>query len=413
MQRYIPLFLFFLCLSINIKAQDTLIYKKHQKNIFTLAFYKQPGKDSMVDFIDGLYRVFKVNKTRVESESLNTAHLTFIPGVEYSLGTGLAASVNASLVLPKAKGANNKSTIFTELKFTQNHQMVAQFASNIWSKNGEYNFNNNWSYLKYPQKDFGLGSNSQLGLLDELDYSYIKMYQSILKRIAPNLYFGPGLNIDYHWNISDTTSKLKPVNGFNQYGRTSNSNSTGFLLNLLYDTRVNNVNPVANSAYFNIVYRNNLTFLGSDRNWQSVIIDYRKYLPFPVGSKNILAFWSYNQLTLNGKPPYLDLPNTANDTYSNFGRGYVQSRFRGDKFLFAESEYRFGITENGFIGGVVFANMQTMSAQPGQSIQGVLTGYGAGLRIKFNKHSNTNVSLDYGFGQGGSKGLFMNLGEVF
>ena len=413
MQRYILLFLFFLCLSTNIKAQDTLIFKKHQKNIFTLAFYKQPGKDSMVDFIDGLYRVFKVNKTRAESESLNTSHLTFIPAVEYSLGTGLAASVNASLVLPKAMGANNKSTIFTELKYTQNHQMVAQFASNIWSKNGEYNFNNNWSYLKYPQKDFGLGSNSQLGLLDELDYSYVRMYQSILKRIAPNLYFGPGLNIDYHWNISDTTTKLKPVNGFNQYGRTSNSNSSGFLLNLLYDTRVNNLNPVANSAYFNLVYRNNLTFLGSDRNWQSVIIDYRKYLPFPVGSKNILAFWSYNQLTLNGKPPYLDLPNTANDTYSNFGRGYVQSRFRGDKFLFAESEYRFGITENGFIGGVFFANMQTMSSQPGQPIQGMLPGYGAGLRIKFNKHSNTSVAFDYGFGQGGSRGLFMNLGEVF
>jgi len=413
MQRYILLFLFFLCLSININAQDTLIYNKHQKNIFTLAFYKQPGKDSMVDFIDGLYRIFKVNKTRSESESLNTSHLTFIPAVEYSLGTGMAASVNASLVLPKAKGANNKSTIFTELKYTQNHQVVAQFASNIWTKNGEYNFNNNWSYLKYPQKDFGLGSNSQLSLFDELDYSYIKMYQSILKKIAPNLYFGPGLNIDYHWNISDTTTKLKPVNGFNQYGRTSNSNSTGFLLNLLYDTRVNNINPVANSTYFNIVYRNNLPFLGSDRNWQSMIIDYRKYLPFPVGSKNILAFWSYNQLTLNGKPPYLDLPNTANDTYSNFGRGYVQGRFRGDKFLFAESEYRFGITENGFIGGVIFANMQTMSSQPGQPIQGILPGYGAGLRIKFNKHSNTSVALDYGFGQGGSRGLFMNLGEVF
>ena len=50
---------------------------------------------------------------------------------------------------------------------------------------------------------------------------------------------------------------------------------------------------------------------------------------------------------------------------------------------------------------------------PGQTIQGVVPGYGAGLRVKFNKHSNTSVALDYGFGQGGSRGLFMNLGEVF
>jgi hypothetical protein len=413
MQRSIVLFFMIFVFLIIGHAQDTINQPLHKKNIFTLAFYKQPGKDSMVDFVDELYRVFKVNKMREEDAKMNKSHLSFIPAVEYSLGTGMAASVNASLVLPKSAGTNNKSTIFTELKYTQNKQIITQFASNIWTKNGEYNFNNNWSYLKYPQKDFGLGNNSQLGLFDALDYSYLRMYQSILKRIAPNVYIGTGLNIDYHWRISDTTTRSKPMNGYSQYGLTKQSNSTGFLLNFLYDTRVSNVSPVANSAYLNVVYRNNLTFLGSDQNWQSIIIDYRKYLPFPIGSKNIVAFWSYNQLTLKGKPPYLDLPNTASDTYSNFGRGYVQGRFRGDKFLFAESEYRFGITENGFIGGVVFANVQSLSAQAGQPIKGLLPGYGAGLRIKFNKHSNTSVALDYGFGQGGSRGLFMNLGEVF
>ena len=397
----------------NMYAQDTLIQHQHKKNIFTLAFYKQPGQDSLVDFIDELYRVFKVNKTREENVELNKSHLSFIPAIEYSLGTGMAASVNASLVLPKAEGTNNKSTIFTELKYTQHHQILTQFASNIWTKNGEYNFNNNWSYLKYPQKDFGLGNNSQLSLFDELDYSYLRMYQSVLKKIGPNLYFGPGLNIDYHWNITDSSTLSRPVNGIKQYGLTKNSNSTGVLLNLLYDTRGSYVSPIANSTYFNLSYRNNLPFLGSDRQWQSIIIDYRKYIPFPKDSKNILAFWTYDHLTINGKSPYLDLPNTASDTYSNFGRGYVQGRYRGDKILYAESEYRFGITENGFIGGVVFANVQSLSAQMGQAIQGILPGYGGGLRIKFNKHSNTSIALDYGFGQGGSRGLFMNLGEVF
>ena len=271
----------------------------------------------------------------------------------------------------------------------------------------------NWSYLKYPQKDFGLGNQSQLGLFDNLDYSYLKLYQSVLKKIGPNLYIGPGIYMDYHWNIKDTTKLNKPINGYNQYDFTNNSNSTGIILNLLYDTRVSNVSPVANSSYVNLVFRDNLTSLKSDHQWQSIILDFRKYLAFPYGSKNILAFWSYNQVTLQGKPPYLDLPNTASDIYSNFGRGYVQSRFRGDKILYAESEYRFGITENGFLGGVVFANVQSVSAQPGQPIQGILPGYGAGLRVKFNKHSNTSVAFDYAFGQGGSRGLFMNLGEVF
>ena len=36
-----------------------------------------------------------------------------------------------------------------------------------------------------------------------------------------------------------------------------------------------------------------------------------------------------------------------------------------------------------------------------------------GIRIKLNKYSRTNIAIDYGFGLGGSQGLFVNLGEVF
>ena len=32
---------------------------------------------------------------------------------------------------------------------------------------------------------------------------------------------------------------------------------------------------------------------------------------------------------------------------------------------------------------------------------------------KVNKHSNLNLAIDYGIGIGGSRGVFVNLGEVF
>ena len=411
--KYSFLLTFFI--SINLTAQDSTLghQSTHKKNIFTLGLYKQPGLDSMVDFVDGLYRVLKVNKVRSQDEKQNKTLFTFIPGVEYSLATGFASSINANFILPVKKITDNHSFVSSELKYTQNKQVIAQMVSNIWLKSSEYNINTNWSYLKFPQKDFGLGSSSDLKLFDNLDYSYIKLHQSIVKRIAPNLYFGPGLNIDYRWNITDTTTLNKPLVGFKEYGFTKQSTSIGVLLNLLYDTRKQVSNPAPNSSYLNLVYRDNLKLLGSDQNWQSILLDYRKYIPFPMGSKNILAFWSYNVFTLAGKQPYLDLPSTASDTYTNTGRGYIQGRYRGDKFVFAESEYRFGITENGFLGGVVFANMQSVSEQQGKPLQSILPGYGAGIRIKLSKHSNTNVAIDYGIGQGGSKGIFMNLGEVF
>jgi len=402
-------------ISLELNGQDSTLgnHSTHKKNIFTLALYKQPGLDSMVDFVDGLYRVLKVNKVRSQDEKQNKTLFTFIPGVEYSLATGFASSINANFILPVKKITDNHSFVSSELKYTQNKQVIAQMVSNVWLKSNEYNLNTNWSYLKFPQKDFGLGSSSDLKLFDNLDYSYLKLHQSIVKRIAPNLYFGPGLNIDYRWNITDTTTLNKPLVGFTEYGFTKQSSSVGLLLNLLYDTRKQVSNPAANSSYLNLVYRDNLKFLGSDQNWQSILLDYRKYISFPMGSKNILAFWSYNVFTIKGKQPYLDLPSTASDTYTNMGRGYIQGRFRGDKFVFAESEYRFGITENGFLGGVVFANMQSVSEMQGKPLHNFLPGYGAGIRIKLSKHSNTNVAIDYGIGQGGSKGIFMNLGEVF
>jgi hypothetical protein len=81
--------------------------------------------------------------------------------------------------------------------------------------------------------------------------------------------------------------------------------------------------------------------------------------------------------------------------------------------LYQEIEYRFGITRNGLLGGVAFLNAQTFSEYPGEQFEQTNLGYGAGVRIKVNKYSNTNLGIDYGFGVGGSQGLFVNLCEMF
>jgi hemolysin activation/secretion protein len=127
----------------------------------------------------------------------------------------------------------------------------------------------------------------------------------------------------------------------------------------------------------------------------------------------VLGFWSYNNLTLAGTPPYLDMPSIGWDDYSNTGRGYVPGRYTGKNLFYLESEYRFGLTRNGLLGGVVFGNAESILKSTTSKLNAVIPGGGFGLRIKVNKHSNTNVAIDYGFGIGGSHGFFFNLGEVF
>ena len=78
-----------------------------------------------------------------------------------------------------------------------------------------------------------------------------------------------------------------------------------------------------------------------------------------------------------------------------------------------EAEYRFHITNNGLFGGVVFVNAQTFSAKQGTSLQKQQPGFGLSARIKLNKVSGTNVCIDSGFGTEGSRGLFINIAELF
>jgi hypothetical protein len=153
--------------------------------------------------------------------------------------------------------------------------------------------------------------------------------------------------------------------------------------------------------------------IGSSQNWQSLNMDIRKYFPLTQDASQLLAFWTYEWLTIEGAPPYLLLPNIGGDPYANTGRGFAEARFRGRNMLYLEGEYRFRIMKNGLLGGVLFANTESFSEESNDQFARVYAGYGAGIRIKFNKFSKTNVAFDYAFGTDGSRGLFLNLGEEF
>lgn len=243
-------------------------------------------------------------------------------------------------------------------------------------------------------------------------YNYLRFYQTVLRTIKGNFSIGLGYNLDYHWDISHEGNLNGTPSDYAKYEFSKNTVSSGLTLNGLYDSRDNPIN--AKKGFFaNVQFRNNFKALGSNSNWKSVILDFRKYLPFPSNSDNTLAFWSYNLLVVSGKPPFLDLPATGWDSNNSTGRGFIQGRYRGTKMVYLESEYRFGITANGLLGGAVFVNEEFFSSFPGSRLEAFQTGFGGGLRIKLNKKSNTNLAIDYGFGTQGSKGFFITVGELF
>jgi hypothetical protein len=369
------------------------------------------------DIKDIVRNIFKSSKPTQQDSSggqKNKIYHSFFPMAGYTLQTGYAAIVSEGVAFYTDSTSNQKiSSILSSITYTQYHQLLFPLTVNIWTKKNKFNIVLDYRFLKYPSTTYGLGARTTENDAYTLNYNYIKLHQTIQTKIYRNLYAGIGIYFDYLWNITEVNPPPGIKTSFQKYGASQKETASGIALKLLYDSRKNQINP-ANGAYANIVYHPSFTFMGSHNNWQSLQIDCRKYLKIFGSPNNVLALWSFNWLTLgNSKPPYLLLPSTGWDDFYNTGRGYIQSRFRAKNMIYAEAEYRFGILNNGLLGGVVFGNVQSFSRNITTQLSLLAPGFGAGLRVKLNKYSNTNLCIDYGFGMNGSKGLFLNLGEVF
>ena len=406
--NYIKLLLAFLFVQTNSIAnsfieKDTIPNEVHLKDI------------QGIDLTDILHRIMHKKQFLINADSnqVKKYNYSIVPAAGYTLQTGFAGIVSGNLGFYEYETKDAKiSNITSSLTYSEYSQIILPLTANIWFKNGKYNFVSDNRFISYPSNIYGLGGRTDPNKARTINFTGLKLHNKIVKTISKNWYAGLGLYYDQFWDITVLDPTTKRISALIQKELGKSETAVGPILNLLYDSRLNQINP-ENGTYFNLVYRDNFKNLGSDDNWQSITIDARKYFPFPSGSKNVIALWSLEWLTLSGKIPYLNMPSTGWDDQYNSGRGYIQSRFRGRNMYYLESEYRFGITQNGLIGGVVFANVQSYSGDLSVTYNTLLPGYGAGIRIKVNEHSRTNIGLDYGFGKNGSGGFYVNLGEVF
>lgn len=337
---------------------------------------------------------------------------SLVPYAGYTLSTGFAVDVSSNISFYTSPFHNqNLSVIATDIGYDSKNQEVFLMRSEIWAKENSYKIVGDLRWEKFPISTYGLGTFTTFATNNNLDFNYVRVYETVLKKIATDYYAGIGYNLDYHYNIYASGNSNNSISDFAKYGQTANSASSGLNVNFLYDNRKNPLNPLT-GGYASVIYRQNLTALGSDANWRSLQFDLRKYVKLSPLSNNVLAFWGMATFT-SGNVPYLDLPATGGDMYNNSGRGYAIGRYRGTNMLYLEAEYRFGITRDGLLGAVVFANGQSFSEYHSNSFEMIAPAAGTGIRIKLNKHSNTNIGVDYGVGIMGSRGFFVNLGEVF
>jgi hypothetical protein len=384
--------------SVQVK-KDTLAMKAQQRDLIDI------GKDIL--HVKGKHPV-KIKGTGV--------YFSFGASSTSVAGSGnlLITATTAAFYLGNPATTYLSSLTISPVLVVHNHWGII-LKSNLWFKNRSWVEQGDTRFLYYPQYTWGLGGNPDNNNRIIVDYKYVRAYHAFLKRIKPYLYAGLGYQYDGHYDI-DTQGDSAYLANFTRYefgtSNTEKSVSSGLTLNLLYDSRKNQFNPLP-GFYGNLVYRFNPVFLGSSTYWSSLYLDFRKYIPFSFKQQNLLAFWAFYWTTLGTHTPYLDLPAIGWDPYQQrSGRGFEQNRYRGTSMFYLESEYRRDITHDGLLGFVLFTNCNTVAEPDTRKFTYLHPAIGGGLRIKFNKHSNTNIALDFGQSRGYSA-FYLNVGETF
>ena len=367
------------------------------------------------DLVNVVRSILHIGPKPVKAEKGKSFYFSILP-LSYSVpggGQALFTSTTAGFYMGDRTTTYLSSVTFAPY-FNFHGRFGIPFRSSLWLKDNSWNIQGDTRFLVYPQNTWGLGGRQPEFNKFVVNYKYIRFYESALKRITSYFYAGIGYNLDYYLDVeTNEPNALQKFTGY-PYGTSSekNSFSSGATVNLLYDTRNNEFNPLPGS-YTNVVYRVNTRMLGSDANWQSLYVDVRKYISLTTTKEhNVLALWAYYWKTFGSGIPYLSLPSIGWDPYQRSGRGIEQNRYRGKSLLYFETEYRRDITANGLLGFVVFANVNSVIEPTNNKFDYWSPAAGTGLRIKFNKGSGTNIAIDYGLSRGYS-GVMVGLGEAF
>ncbi len=306
---------------------------------------------------------------------------------------------------------------FSSLSVSGNYsttgQVQFQFRTDLFSPSGEYLTRADFRYLDTERSTWGLGPMNTNQQEHPMTFVLYRAYATVYRVVSGPVFVGLGYHYDEFNDIVDERAAQGEQTPFTVYsgGPVKRTVASGFSINLLGDTRDNLVNA-ASGYYLSLSFRNYTKVAGSDANWQEMWTEMRVYPHVPKRSKNVLAFWLYSWFTF-GPAPYLNLPANGWDTYGRSSRGYLQGRIRSSNLVYLESEYRVPVSRDGLWGAVAFLNFTCATNQQTQTFGKADLGGGLGLRVKFNKRSNTNLSIDYGWGRLGSNGVFLGMSEVF
>jgi flagellin-like hook-associated protein FlgL len=295
--------------------------------------------------------------------------LAILPTFGYKPSSGFTIGATSNLAKYLGDPATTRiSSAVIGLSYSTKQQtsLTVRFGAsgreNRWRLDGDNRFQ--WT----SQDSHGLGTGTAPADGVNTKFTYVRVYNIAWRELAENVFAGAGFHFSSHTNVRPGVEgdpawedsayvTYSTANGFDPGGQAS----TGLSLDLMLDSRDSQINAsggwLASVGYRPFV-RN---FLGGDSEWQEVLVDLRTYVGVTRDKRHRVAMWVYGDFVGSGVAPYFDLPALGMDTYGRSGRGYPEGRFRGERLMYGELEYRGTLTRNGLLGMVAFVNTTTLA----------------------------------------------------
>jgi hypothetical protein len=376
-----------------------------------------PGQ---VDVGDLWHHVRHAPEQPAEESPTRQRFFVVAPTISSKPSTGLTAGLSGNIAFyADDPDATHISTLIGGMRVSQKGQamvgakLAAFTAADRWFVSSDTRFSFT-SLNTYP-----LGSQALVADGENIKYDFLRIYEAAFRKTKRGLFLGGGLNVSRHSNIRASDGSLDESAylaytagaGFSPSEQTSSGASIGMLV----DTRDNPINA-ARGYMAAATYRTFFAgFLGGTSTWQQLTLEGRTYRKLSADGRRKLALWGLSDLVTGGTAPYLDLPTTGGDNYGRLARGYSEGRYRGERMVYGEVEYRETITSNGLFGFVGFLNATTIGGAGSTThlFESAAPGAGMGARILLNKQSKTNLCADYGWGKQGSRGFYLAIQEAF
>jgi outer membrane protein assembly factor BamA len=382
-----------------------------------------PAPPALVDVGDLLRHVRHQDTSADDGYSAAPAKRFFVvaPTVTSKPSTGLTLGLSGNMAFvdgdPKT---THISSVSGGVRVTEKQQTLSGARLSMFTSDDRWYVQADGRMSWTSLNAYSLGGDAPSSSGENFKFDATRLYETAYRKIGRRLFIGAGLNISDHANIRPSSGSASTEGAFDAYSEANGFSETqqqsaGSNVALLIDTRDNSINAdhgwLASTTY-RTFYNG---FLGGDSTWQELAVDVRTYRKLRPDGRQKLAFWMLGDFVTGGVAPYFDLPSTGGDLSGRMARGYTEGRFRGPQLMYGEIEYRNTLVPSGLVGFVAFLNTTTVGGEmTGEKLfQSFEPGTGLGLRLLLNKHSKTNLCVDYGWGVQQSRGLYLALQEAF